>query len=186
MANNTSKSSAAPAAPAAFPMPPLPPLPPAAPGANASASSEASGYKTMSIGIGKSRQELHDSFVALSDKLGCRPADLIWDAISKMVANPPKTAPVGATAAVGSAPGFWVAPIMGDNGAKGMEIIEVASRTQASGRTFLRYKEVEGDAEKTASNRKRAEKQARRAAEYDCELAGIDASKIKTRSLVTA
>jgi hypothetical protein len=149
--------------------------------ASNSDSGKSSGYKTMMVGIGKTHADTHGRLQALADKLGCRSSVLVWESIERLLKDPPKVAPAGAAPAVGSAPGFWVAPIMGDKGATGIEIVEVEARNQSKGRTFLRYKTVEEDQEATFKARERAYGQARRAAEYDCQMLGLDPSKIQTR-----
>lgn len=125
-------------------------------------------YKTIAVGVSKANEEKHDALLALSKKLNCKPSALIWDAIRKYLDNAPTTAPVGAAPSAGSAPGFWVIPVMGDAGAEGVRVVEVESRPDGEGRSFFRYKA--GD----SKGRRRALGQAKRAAQFDCQLIGIN------------
>jgi hypothetical protein len=125
-------------------------------------------YKSFAIGVSKANKRKHEALTGLADKLGCKPSNLVWLAIDNLLQNPPTTAPAGAAPSVGTASGFWVRPVMEDGRAVDVEIVEVANRSDAEGRTFLRYKS--GD----AKLRNRALNQAKRAAAFDCQMLGIE------------
>lgn len=126
-------------------------------------------YTTLNLVVSKTRQDTYDQLSDLSDKLGCKPGPLVWQAIEALLQNPPTEAPAGAQASTGSASGFWVRPIMGDEGAVGVEVVEVDSRGDVTdGRQFFRY--GAGD----EKQRTRSLRQAIRAAHLDCQMLGIE------------
>jgi hypothetical protein len=125
-------------------------------------------YETMVIGVPRARKEERAKLDALATKLGCKPSALVWLGIGMLLSSPPTSAPAGATANTGSAPGFWVVPTKDNKGkATAISVVEVASRGDAEGRTFFRFKA--GD----TKGRERALNQAKRAAQYDSELLGL-------------
>jgi hypothetical protein len=155
---------------------------PATGNATANASGNArSGYEVFHLGIGKTNAPIMEGINALSKKLGCRPQNLAWEAMRLLVANPPTTAPAGATAPTGKSAGFWVIRVVdGNNRNTGFEVREVSNRGQVKGplaRTFVRY-----DREDIKS-RGRAERQAIRAAQSDCDMVGLSHTTIKTTYL---
>lgn len=135
-------------------------------------------YQTVILGLSEARKPLHQRLVALAEQLGCRVSDLMWSASETLLQNPPTVAPVGASQAAGSAPGFWVTVEVNDKGkATGLGILEVESRAQAKGRTFFRISRNE-DGTIDAKARARALRQAQRAAQEDAALIGLKPESI--------
>ncbi len=137
-------------------------------------------YKTMTIGVGERRAEKFDALMVLTKKLGCKHSDLVWLAIDKLLADPPKVAPIGSSSSASNSPGFWTNPVFGNGEgtpATAMAVIEVAKRSSMDGRTFFRFKEDE-DTEKQIINRARSLSQAKRAAEFDMGMLGRAGDKV--------
>ena len=142
-------------------------------GAQAEAQADKPKYETMVLGLGSTRKELHKSVVDLATKLGCRASDIMWEAATLLLKNPPTVAPVGASPSVAAAPGFWVKATTNDKGkATGISVVEVEVRTEESGRSFFRFKKDD------AKGRARAQRQAVRAAQADATLIGLKADTI--------
>lgn len=137
-------------------------------------------YPTMIIGIGR-RTEEHKKLDDLAISLGCKTSDLIWVGVERVLADPPKIAPAGAVANIGTAPGFWVVPQFAPNGKPtGVKVLEVESRSQISnGRTFFRYDKND----ETGKSRDRAQRQAIKAGATDMQLMGLKPDGLKTEKL---
>jgi uncharacterized protein YggE len=135
-------------------------------------------YETMIVGIGSAHAETHDKLEKLADSLGVKPGAVVWHAVEALLKNPPKAGDikaVGRTGAisVGSAPGFWVKPLVKDGKTNGLQVVEVAKRGDITdGRAFFRFT-VADTTEETTKARTRALKQAIRAAEYDAKTFGV-------------
>jgi hypothetical protein len=127
-------------------------------------------YKTLILGLGANRNEIMGKLNGIATELGCKVQDLMWHGASLVVANPPKTAPAGATANAGTSPGFWVLHTNDKNGKlTNVKVVEVAARNQIKGgdRLFVRFTKGDDKA------RNRAMAQAIKAANYDLSLVGI-------------
>lgn len=136
-------------------------------GAAAAAAPKAK-YETMIVGVSKARKPLRDKLEALATKLGCKPSDVLWYAVEQAIENPPTSAPAGASANVGSSPGFWVQAVQDGKGkAVGVKVVEVENRGDENGRTFFRFKRGE------VKERGRAKAQAIRAAQADASMIGF-------------
>lgn len=124
---------------------------------------------TLTVTVSKERKPFKEQLEKLAEKLGCRMSDLVWSAVLTLLAHPPKAAPVGSSKATGKSPGFWIAHEREGKSKRvdAVAIFEVRRRSEKAGRTFFRYKPDD------AKSRARALRQAKRAAEYDADLAGI-------------
>ena len=124
---------------------------------------------TITVTVSESRKSVKQQLEKLSEKLGCRLSDLVWHSLTTMLKNPPKTAPEGSSPVIGTSAGFWIVHKRHAASKKVTDITiqEVTKRSEIKGHTFFRYKK--GD----AKSRGRAVKQAKRAAEYDADLAGV-------------
>ncbi len=156
---------------------------PKAAGAPKAAGTEsAEKYTTMVIGIGKTREDIHDRLCKKADELGLKVGHLVWAAVDALLKTNPKpgdiVAPasvrtVGGVVNVGSAPGFWTVPTMKDGKAVGIEVVEVAKRPDAQGREFYRYTVNADDKAETTKLRERAKGQAIRGAKSDLTFLGL-------------
>lgn len=134
-------------------------------------------YETMILGVSKLRKPKREALDNIAKKLGCKASDLVWAGIDSIIANPPKTAPQGATQTVGTAAGFWTVKVTDTKGrVTAVKVVEVDSRGELSAedgaRTFFRFKR--GD----VKERGRAKAQAMRAAVNDQGLIGIKAEVV--------
>lgn len=125
--------------------------------------------RPYSICVTEQNEETLNAFKELADSLGVSVANLAFHAFKATIANPPKASEVEGTqrSSKGSANGFWVI-----SSQEGIEVKEVANRSDASGRQFFRYKD--GD----EKQRNRALNQAKRAAALDATMLGIDEDDI--------
>ena len=147
------------------------------------------GYRTLNVGIGKRHTERFEALGKLSESLGCKDSDLVWLAIDKLIADPPKEAPEWARSSTGRASGFWTVPVRDKSGTvTSMRVVEVAKRGDQDGRQFCRYQVFPDDASKTTLARKRAKNQAKRSALHDLQFIGlnVDVSTIAVEELPKA
>ncbi len=148
-------------------------------------------FPTIHLNTTKGREETAKKLQELSKDLdGCRLSDLAWFAVEEMLKNPPTKAPAGSRSSTGTSPGFWIEPIMNPDpeikGAVGSRVVEVAKRGDHSGRTFIRtIKTPDGDAAAAKEARLRALNQAKRAAQYDLEMCGLEDTKPEVIELAT-
>lgn len=165
--------------------------------AKAPAKEGAEKYATMIVGIGKSREALHTQLSAAADKLGVKVGHLVWFAVEAMLKNVPtsvaqlgipvSTGRVGGVASVGSAPGFWIVPVLDAAGkAASVRVQEVAKRPDAQGREFYRYTVDAAKPEDTKKNRDRAMKQAVRGAKSDMAFLGLKDAAVKVDEIKAA
>lgn len=137
-------------------------------------------YSTMIVGVGKTREAAHEKLLALAESLGVKVGHLVWHAVDKILANPPKPGDIAVPAAarssvigIGHAPGFWIIPVLGADGkATGVKVQEVAKRGDATGREFYRFSKGD-DAASSKKNRDRAKAQAIRGAQADMRFLGV-------------
>jgi len=137
--------------------------------------------KTSSIiiTVGEADKETKAKFVKLADKVGAGISKLALYALKEFMAKTDlQECPSGCEkkafgAGGGKAAGFWVTPKQGKGGVyTGVEVVEVESRPNGEGKTFLRYKEGDEKARTKALN------EAKKEAQFLTEFAGIT-NKVK-------
>ncbi len=126
---------------------------------------------TITVTVSETRKPVKQKLEKLAETLGCRVSDLVWHALNTMLKAPPKTAPEGSSQVIGTSAGFW---ILHKRHATTKRVVSIGiqevlkrSEVKKETHTFFRYKK--GD----AKSRTRALKQAKRAAEYDKDLANV-------------
>ena len=126
---------------------------------------------TITVTVSDARKPVKAKLEKLSETLGCRVSDLVWHALTSMLKDPPKIAPEGSSPVIGTSAGFWV--IHKRNAANkrvmAIAIQEVNKRSEVTKETHTFFRFKKGD----TKSRNRALKQAKRAAEYDKDLANV-------------
>jgi len=126
---------------------------------------------TITVTVSETRKPIKTKLEKLAETLGCRVSDLVWHALTTMLKSPPKTAPEGSSQVIGTSAGFWILHKRNASTKRvaSISIQEVLKRSEVKKEThtFFRYKKDD------AKSRVRALKQAKRAAEYDKDLANV-------------
>jgi hypothetical protein len=123
--------------------------------------------KLINISINEPRKAGYEKLVGLSVKLNARISDLVWDAVTKYVANPPTIAPVGSRGPRGTSYGFWVVHKFDPAGKIQDIFLTEGVRGKTDGAHFFRYKVDDKDSREKALN------QANHCALYDARLSGF-------------